>query len=127
MVTTETTGHSRHLRNVLRAAREKRGLSQREVAEAVTARLSDHDKHISSTSISAYETFTRHPPINVMAAWARVLGFRLIVELDDAASQRVVVSLRPRAADVARLLDLLPDPDLAMVQGMIERLTPAKR
>lgn len=127
MIAAETTGHSRHLRNVLRAAREKRGLSQREVAEAVTARLSGEDKRISSTSISAYETFTRHPPINVMAAWARVLGFRLIVELDDAASQRVVVSLRPRAADVARLLDLLPDPDLAMVQGMIERLTPIKR
>lgn len=126
MTTVESTGHSRHLRDVLRAARERLGMSQREVAEAISERLDD-ERVVSSSAVSEWERFHRHPGIDVMAAWARVVGLRLIVDLDDLKTDRVHLSLRPRAAEVARLLDLLTDPDLQVVTSLVERLLPGKR
>ena len=37
-------------------------------------------------------------PIDVMAAWARVVGLRLVVDLDDCDSKRIPVVVGPRAA-----------------------------
>lgn len=99
-----STGHSRHLRQVLRAARLEQHLSAQQVADRVAAALGRDS--MSGQSVLYWEGFERHPPIDVFAAWARVLGYRLIVDLDRADNQRTPVLIRhPEVAEIARLLD----------------------
>lgn len=119
----ESTGHSRHLRDVLRHARERLGLTQKQVADAIAAHLDD-GRSFTGSAVSEWERFQRHPAIDVMAAWARVVRLRLMVELDDGNGQRVPVLMSRRAAEVARSLDQLSDSDLDMIKSMVERMRP---
>jgi hypothetical protein len=99
-----STGHSRHLRNVLRAARADLGLSAQQVADRI-ARAMGKEK-FSGQSVLYYEAFQRHPPIDVFAFWARSVGYRLVVELDKLGNERQPVLLRhEEVAEIARALD----------------------
>lgn len=115
----EPTGHSRQLRERLRVARETQKLSQRAVGAEVAARLG-REKPYTGAVVSLWEKFEAHPPIDTMAVWARVVGLRLVVELDSVTGGRVPVLLRPRAAAVARLLDLLTDDELAKEETYLD-------
>lgn len=122
---TEVSGQSRHLRQILRAARDEAGLTQQQVADRISSRL-NLDRPLTGAAVSAWEGFTRHPPINVMAAWARVLGRRLVVQLDDAAGDRVAVLVRPSSSDLVRMIDLLGDEDRRLIEGMVGRMKPRR-
>jgi transcriptional regulator with XRE-family HTH domain len=113
-------GHSRQLRRRLRAARLRLGLSHGQVAERVAKRLGIDSR--TGGSISHYEEFRRHPRIDVMAAWARAVDLRLIVDLDDAEGKRIPVMLRHRTADLARVLDNATDEDFEMIQDIVYRI-----
>ena len=105
----EVTGHSRHLRHVLRDRRKDLRLSAREVAERASDRLGDGA--ISTQSIYDWEAFRRHPAIDRYAAWARALGYRLVVDLDDAAEGRHPILVRhEESASAAKTLDAIDDP-----------------
>ncbi len=119
--THESTGYSKSLRLVLKRAREARGLSAKEVGRRVAQRLQqlgdDEVGPISPSTIYAWEQFDRHPSISKYAAWARVLGYRLHVLLDDAGSTRAPVLVNSdEAAEAARRIDLLhPDARTAVL------------
>lgn len=123
----EQTGYSRQLRDRLRIAREGLGLSQKAVGVEIAKRL-ERETPYTGAVVSLWEKFEAHPPVDTMAAWARVVGLRLVVELDSSTGGRVPVLLRPRAAAVARLLDLLSDEELgaeeAYLDGKIRRSRP---
>lgn len=119
----EASGHSRHLRSLLRAARERVGLTQQQVADKITERL-QLERPLSGSAVSEWERFGRHPAVNVMAAWARVVGLRLLVELDASTGPRIPVLVRPETADLARSIDLLSDEDRALVSSMVSRMKP---
>lgn len=121
----ERTGQSRHIRQLLRAARESQGWTQQQVADKITERL-QLERSLTGAAVSEWERFGRHPPINVFAAWARSLGRRLVVQLDESAGDRVAVMLRPETADLARAIDLLGDADRALVDSMVSRMKPRK-
>lgn len=104
--TQERTGHTRRLRAVLKNARERQGLSQQDVADEI-ARIVGKGSHTRS-AISAYESFNRHPPINVFAAWARAVGMRLIVDLEWGDVEHVQVrAMRSSANSVHQLLSVI--------------------
>ncbi len=116
------------MRLVLRQARDEAGLSAREVGERIAARLresGDEDATpVSPSTIYAWEQFERHPSIANFAAWARVLGYRLIVELDGADSGRRPVLVRTEeAAEVARLVDLLPAEKRRAVLAVVKSMS----
>lgn len=121
------TGHSKALRNTLKHARLKAGLSARAVADRIAARLvalgNPDVKPVVPSTIYAWEDFDRHPSISNFAAWARVLGYRLLVELDGADSRRMTVLVNtPEAAEAARTIDRLPAPERARAIAMIRLL-----
>ena len=120
MSRTNRTGHTEMLRRRLRARREELKLSQQDVADRIAAALGE--PHRAATSVTNYEAMTRQPKINVFAAWARAVGLRLVVDLDDAESTRVPVLVQPDRAELAKALDVLDESDLAIVRGVIERL-----
>lgn len=106
----QRTGHSRRLRERLRARRMEMGLSAREVA----ARMATHldVESVSLQSVYDYEAFKRHPAVDKFAAWARVLGFRLVVDLDDNGENRTATMLRyEESVSAAKTLDAISDPD----------------
>ena len=113
------TGHTRQLRERLRIAREGLGLSQRAVGIEIANRLG-RAKPYTGAVVSLWEKLEAHPPVDTMAMWARVVGLRLVVDLDEAAGVRVPVLLRPKAAAVARLLDLLSDEELAAEEAYLD-------
>ena len=115
-----SVGHSRQLRLRLRAARKRLNLSHDDVAERVANTLGLDAK--TGGSISHYEQFRRHPRIDVMAAWARAVGLRLIVDLDDADGKRIPVMLHARTAELARVLDNASDEDFAMIRDIAYRI-----
>jgi transcriptional regulator with XRE-family HTH domain len=115
-----SVGHSRQLRLRLRAARKRLNLSHEEVAERVAKTLEIDSR--TGASISHYEQFRRHPRIDVMAAWARAVGLRLIVDLDDARGKRIPVMLHPRTAELARVLDNASDEDFALARDVLYRI-----
>ena len=117
----EQTGHSRHLRAVLRTARERAGLTQQQIADRITQRL-QLEKPLSGSTVSEWERFGRHPAINMMAGWCRVLGLRLLVDIDASAGDRIPVLVRPESADLARTIDLLSDDDRELVRQMVARM-----
>lgn len=107
MDTRHSTGHSKHLRQILRAARLEQSLSAQQVADRMAAALGK--EKLAGQSILYYEAFERHPPVDVFAAWARSLGYRLVVDLDRADNQRFPVMVRhTEVADIARALDEAP-------------------
>ena len=104
MAPKETSGHTRRLRDVLTAERKARGWSTQRVADEIAADLSL--SKMSGETVRLWETLASQPPIDRFAAWARVLGFRLIVDLDRSDAQRRPVLVRTdEAAEVARLVD----------------------
>lgn len=104
----QPTGWSRHLRNILKARREELGLTPQQVADRVAEEL--ELKSLSHQAVRYWEKFERHPPIDRYAAWARVLGLMLIVELDSGDSERVTVRLQhPESVAVARSMESLSD------------------
>lgn len=95
----EHTGHSRRLRLLLKERRLERGLSAQEVADRVAEELGKTS--LSSTAIYNWERFERHPGVDAYAAWARVLGMRLHVDLEDARrGRRLMPVSSPEAAEV---------------------------
>lgn len=118
--------HYRHLRNQLREARKRAGLRQEDVAQRITEML-QLDKPLTDAAVSAWETFTRHPAINVMDAWARVVGLRLVVDLDAVTSSRIPVLLRPETADLARTIDLLDAEQRTALEVVLRGMSPRRR
>lgn len=121
----EISGHSRHLRGVLRAAREKLGWTQQQVADKISDRL-QLEKPLSGSSVSEWERFGRHPAVNLMSAWARVVGLRLLVDLDSARGDRIPVLVRPRSTDLVRAIDLLSDEDQTTVRNIVSLMKPRR-
>jgi transcriptional regulator with XRE-family HTH domain len=126
-VTDSGTGHSRAMRLILKQARADRDLSARELGEMIRRRLvatGDADAEAPAPStIYAWEAFKRHPSIASYAAWARVLGYRLIVELDGADQQRKPVLVRTgEAAAAARLIDAMPEEKRRALLAMIKTM-----
>ena len=112
--------YSRHLRKIIRVARIDRGMSLQDVADAI-AEITGEEP-LSRQTIHHYEMFKRHPRIDMMAAWARAVGLRLIVEVVGLEDERIAALIRPRTARVAYLLDLLSDEDLETVEAIARRL-----
>jgi transcriptional regulator with XRE-family HTH domain len=118
--------HYRHLRTQLREARKRAGLRQEDVALRITEMLR-LEKPLTDAAVSAWETFTRHPAINVMDAWARVVGLRLVVDLDAVTSSRIPVLLRPETADIARTIDLLDEPQRKALEVVLSSMHTRRR
>lgn len=97
------SGHTRNLRQRFAVSREKKNLSQRQVAERIAQRLGK-ESH-SKASISAYEKMTRQPPIDVMAAWARAVGWRLHVDALPFDDPRKWYAVTPEAGRIAMEID----------------------
>jgi transcriptional regulator with XRE-family HTH domain len=132
----EKSGHSRRLRLQLRAAREQAGLSLEDTAQLIgdwRQRLAQElDEDITDLSgpaastISMWERFVNHPNIVDFAAWARVLGYRLRIELDDAGNPRQMVLLATiEAVEIARTVDMMPEVQRMAVLTMIRAMTVA--
>lgn len=120
MLMLPSTGRSRQLRERLRAARERRGLTLEEVADEIAKLLGL--ERFSAASVSHYEQFRRHPPVDIMAAWSRSVGMVLRVELDDVDSDRIQVLLRPEVARLARAMEAVQDPrDLGAIEAILSR------
>ena len=122
------TGHSKRLRTILKEARERLDLSAREVAERIAAHLRDvGDTDATPPSVNtiySWEKFERHPSISNFAAWARVLGYRLIVELDAADSKRHPILVRTEeAAEAARRIDRLDEKQREAVLLLIRSMS----
>lgn len=128
--TSQGTGHSKGLRLILKQARDQQGLSAKAVGERIALHLQalgDADAEpVSPSTIYAWESFDRHPSIANFAAWARVLGYRLIVELDSATSDRAPVLVRTdEAAEAARRIDLMQPDQRAAILGVIRSMSPS--
>lgn len=112
------TGRSRSMRNILRRAREDLGMSQVDLAE----KLVHNGKPLAPSTVSSWENFTRHPAIDMMAMWARAVGKRLVVELDDADSPRVSVLVEPGNVDLVRAVDLLGDEERGAIRSVVNAM-----
>lgn len=113
-------GHNKHLRDLLRAARERIGLTQQQVADRISDRL-NLERRLTGGAVSEWERFTRHPAIDVMTAWAEAVGLRLVIELDGASGDRISVLVRPESADLPSQIGLLTPADRALVQNVLAR------
>jgi transcriptional regulator with XRE-family HTH domain len=110
-----TAGHSRRLRRVMLDARKRQKLTGKQVAERIDeimleqARARGEDtapKPVHENTVYSWERFENHPAIDKMAAWARALGYRLVVTLDGAHLDREPVLLTtPEAAEAGRIVD----------------------
>ena len=118
---TASTGHARHLREALRAARKALGLTQEDVARRIVERLDD-GRSLTGGAVSEWERFQRHPAVDVMSAWAGSVGLHLVVELDQAEGRKIPVMLHERTVAAARELDLMSDEDFEIVRSMISRM-----
>lgn len=110
---TVTTGHSRSLRRRLQKAREARGLSQRELARRLG---------VSNSTISGWENFDKHPEIDNFARWARELGMRLVVDLEEDEAGRVPVLVSEPVVEIARAIDALDDDSRRLVRRLVRAL-----
>lgn len=117
----KSTGASKMLRTRLRAKRLELGLTQQEVVDRIASITGERAPNRSA--LDHWEHFRRHPPISTYAAWARALGLRLVVELDDATSERVPVLVPREMAEEIKAYTLLSPQDMAMVADMVRRLT----
>lgn len=96
----------------LRAAREARGWTQAELAEAI---------RIEPETLSRYEGGVRGPSITVLAAAAKALGTTLaaLMPSDDVAA---VAEPPPAIARVVHLLGELDDHHLAIAVRVVEAI-----
>lgn len=114
-----STGRSRRLRDVLRARREDLGASRpvlgQEIAAFLNARnqaLGLGEKEVSplhTNTIYSWENFIRHPNIDHLAAWVRVLGGQLHVLVSFSPGEEPVMLDTPEATYVARTVDTWPE------------------
>ena len=113
----QSTGHSKALRDQLKRRRLQLDLTQADVAELIER---ETGRSCSGAAVSAWENFTRHPLIDAFAAWARVLGTRLLVDLADGEQDAVTV---PRQrADQVREFALLDERDARYVESLLRLL-----
>lgn len=117
-----STGHSRELRARLRAARLREGLTLEQVAGRIAELLGLES--FSPAQVSHIEQFRRHPPIDVMAAHARAVGLRLVVDLTSEESDEVAVPLAPRVAWIARALKGADEEILDVIETILKRTLP---
>jgi transcriptional regulator with XRE-family HTH domain len=115
------TGHSRALRERLIKAREARNLTQPDVVREI-ARIIDDGRTWTPAALSAWENFNRHPPVDVMAAWARAVGLRLVVDLDESGGRRIPVLLQPDTAELARAIDAMTDDERKALRLLLGRI-----
>ena len=115
-----SSGHTLNLRKRMKAAREDRGLSQEDVALRIAKRLGKgrHDK----SNIGKYEQNKRQPPIDVMAAWARAVGFKLHVDLAPQDGERVFTLLSKDMAHLAREIDSAEPEVRALILATAHRM-----
>lgn len=116
----EQSGHTRNLRQRFVEARESKGLSQREVASRIAQRLGKPSH--SGSAVSAYENMDRDPPIDVMAAWARAVGWRLHVDALPFHDDRQWYAVRPEIGEVALELESCDDETRDLVLKMARRM-----
>lgn len=96
-------------------------MSTQAVADMIAADLGLDS--MSGETVRLWEHFTRHPPIDRFAAWARVLDYRLIVSLvHQDRGPTVMLTLAPKVAEVAAALDLATAPQLDLVRSMLVQL-----
>lgn len=104
-----SSGHTERLRAMLREARERQGLSAREVCARIGARLRERDpaaKDPHENSLYSWESMKRNPTVDNMAAWAYAVGLRLQVDLVPRGDRRYPTLLATaEAVAVARLVD----------------------
>lgn len=119
----EISGKTRMIRRRLKAARKALGLTQQQVAERMVADPQWGGATLGATAISNWELLERNPEVDAMAAWARAVGRRLVVELDDqAAGDRVAVLLPPEVVECAKAITALEQEDLNVVEDLVALL-----
>lgn len=115
------TEHAKWIRAKLSAERARRGWSLEQTARAIARETGGT---LTKQSFAHWETFETQPKIDQLAAWARVLGMRLEVDLvwpdEEAVSVRLPIAVAPIARDLAALR---PE-DLRLVSDTIARLKP---
>lgn len=117
---TERTGHTEMLRERLKAARLDKGMKQQDVADRVARRLGLDS--LRDTTISNWETMTREPRIDEFAAWARAVGMRLVVDLDDGGSTRMGILVERRHAELLKAIDRLPIEHIELLETLVQEL-----
>lgn len=117
----ESTGHSRNLRKRLKAARDEKGWTADHVG-----RLIGHEmgrRAYSGQAVLYWEAFERHPPIDTYAAWARVLGWKLNLDVVPQDCERTTVHLQSQeAVDIARIVDSMTEAARRSVLQMLRDL-----
>lgn len=96
----------------LRTAREAKGLTQAELAEAI---------RIEPETLSRYENGVRGASLTVLARSAKVLGTTL-ADLMPASTMEPQHEVRPGVARVVHLLGSLDEHDLALAVRVIEAI-----
>lgn len=103
------SAHWRGLRLLLRDARLSQKISAVKVGQMIGQYLRDAGDpdatDVNENTVYAWEKFERHPSIANMAAWAAVLDYRLLIDLDSSQANLET----EEAAQVARLMDRLPE------------------
>ena len=117
------TEHAKWLRAKLAAERQRKGWSLEQTARAVSRETGEG---LSKQSFHAWEQFRVQPKIDQLAAWARVLGMRLEVDLVWPDEDIVSVRMPAKIAPLARDLSTLSESDLRLVADTIARLKPAE-
>lgn len=109
------------IRSQLRAGRLARGLSQQRVADLISEDLG-RPRAYTKQMVSLWESFKSQPGIDVLAAWARVLGLRLDVDLVGQEDGRIPARLLPDSVPVALQFEALSDANKRLVTALISSL-----
>lgn len=115
------TEHAMWIRAKLQAERKRRGWSLEQTARLIAKETGDT---LTKQSFHAWERFVTQPKVDQLAAWARVLGMRLEVDLVWPDEEAVSVRLPTSVAPIARDLASLRAEDLRLVSETISRLKP---
>lgn len=120
------SGHTETLRIALREARDRLGLTQRDIAERLAR---DFGIEVTDSAVGNWERMEREPTIAEFAAWARVVGLRLVVEVEPAQSPRRAVMVAPELAEVAATasrLALAKAEDALVILERLHGMTPSE-
>lgn len=115
------TEYAKLIRSQMRARRKDLDLSLERVGELVAQDLGRSTPY-GKSAVSGWERFVYHPPIDVFAAWARVLRGRLHVWVDFSGDDRVRVAVPQDRAQLCREIGRLDAADVEVVRQMVERL-----
>lgn len=131
------TGKAKRIRDLLRARREALRVTRVELGEAIASFLNAREealdgaygahKALHQNTVYMWETFQRHPSIDTLSAWARVLGYRLHVELALDPDKSPVMVKTERAADIARVVDEWPADLQEIVWEQVQSIDDANR